>query len=376
MTAASHEKNLLPATGDAEGVLLCRSGTVRWASQAGATLLGFASPEALVGQELADHLFDAGSGLPAPDASYIRCGILAPDVESGFLQVRFVNVDSHELWFVRPDGGCTGKGSVDHTLAATALETARLREESSERMREREEFLAILSHELRTPITVINGYNRLLQLSETGALNETQEHYLAESRKSCKRLDELVDSLLDISSQGAAPGINPARCCLKIAIRDACQALTPLLEDKKIQVEIQVDPLADSATFDRVRIGQVLANLLKNAIHFSAEGGRILVGTRMGSVPRRESVEVFVADEGCGVEADQRDCIFEPYVRLAQGARRAGLGLGLAICKRIVTDHGGAISLEDEPGGGSRFVFSLPRVRFAIDEDEEKREDG
>jgi two-component system sensor histidine kinase KdpD len=120
----------------------------------------------------------------------------------------------------------------------------------------------------------------------------------------------------------------------------------------------------------------VLNNLLENAIRFSKVGGRIEVGTRLGGRCKDEFVEIFVADNGAGIESHERDRIFEPYARASDQSADSGLGLGLAICKNIVDAHGGSIRVEDEPGGGSRFAFTLPRVVSGIDEEEEEMENG
>jgi signal transduction histidine kinase len=148
------------------------------------------------------------------------------------------------------------------------------------------------------------------------------------------------------------------------------------MQEKNLLVEIQVDPAADRAFFDSVRFGQVLVNLLNNAIRFSPVGGKILVGSRKAGGDNPEFVEIYVADSGPGVATSQRERIFKPYVRLAGKSQGSGLGLGLAICQRVVDAHGGSITVQDEPAGGSRFTFTLPVSREYIDVDEEKRKNG
>ena len=119
-----------------------------------------------------------------------------------------------------------------------------------------------------------------------------------------------------------------------------------------------------------MRVEQVLTNLIGNALKHGRAGGVIRVSSRaieaVAAVDRR-FVEVVVSDDGPGIAEQDRERIFEPYVRAGDGSRAGGLGLGLAICKRIVEAHGGTILMTDAPGGGSRFSFTLPAAASATD---------
>ena len=112
-------------------------------------------------------------------------------------------------------------------------------------------------------------------------------------------------------------------------------------------------------------IGQVLTNLLANAIRYTKAGGSIRIESRALEADGRALVEIAVMDQGPGVAHVDRDRIFEPYERGDRGIDDRGVGLGLSICKRIVEAHGGRIGVSDEPGGGSRFAFTLPSARRA-----------
>jgi signal transduction histidine kinase len=125
-------------------------------------------------------------------------------------------------------------------------------------------------------------------------------------------------------------------------------------------VELRVDPDATWAHFDPARIEQVVTNLLSNAIRYSKPGTSVSVTTRSIAAANHRFVELAVVDTGPGVATEDQTRIFEPYVRAADDHASGGLGLGLAICKRIVDAHGGTIAVCDEPGWGSRFSFTLP----------------
>jgi signal transduction histidine kinase len=365
-----------------EGLALCRDGRIWWASDRMAVLLGCDSPDALIGESISQRLWDSGQGLPQLDGPGVPCSVRDSSASSRSLIVRRISVRSGELWLA----GCADEPSSNTALTAfthRALkqanrEVTRLREELSRQGKEREEFLAVLGHELRTPITVIAGYSRLLLSPEVGALNEAQERYLKETRKSCRRLDELVESLLEIFSQGMLEyNLDLVPRSLTSAISAACESLEPLLQAKRLRFRIvPPDADADWAIFDSARLGQVLVNLLDNAIGFSEVGGEIIIGVRQGDGPDKDHVKVFVEDSGPGIPVSQRHRIFEPYVRIDAKPDRPGLGLGLAICKRVVNAHGGKIWVEGGSAGGCRFEFTLPGEEFQVEAEEEEEKNG
>ena len=126
-----------------------------------------------------------------------------------------------------------------------------------------------------------------------------------------------------------------------------------------LRILLAVDADANRARFDRTRVEQILTNLLGNAIRYSPREGTIEVATRSLRRDGRRFVEVSVSDQGPGVPAADRERVFEPYVQAGE-SRRGGLGLGLAICRRLAEAHGGAIGVEPAPSGGARFAFTLP----------------
>jgi signal transduction histidine kinase len=252
-------------------------------------------------------------------------------------------------------------------------EAASLREQLRAERAEREELLTVVSHELRTPVTVIGGYNRLLLAEEVGPLTEEQRGFLQESAKSCQRLNAFIGNLLEASR--ASRGDEVLEVCnasLARSIDDVVKLLRPLLDQRQLRLKVAVAPGADRARFDRLRLEQILTNLLGNAIKFSEPGGAIEIATRECPAPEGAAaaglrfVEVTVSDDGPGVAPEDRERIFDPYVQAGDESRAGGLGLGLAICKRLVEAHGGTIGVGERPGGGSCFSFTLPGSDSAV----------
>ena len=261
--------------------------------------------------------------------------------------------------------------SLDAALCEVRSELAAVREQMDRQLAERAQLLEVVSHELRTPVTVISGYNRLLLADEAGALSSEQRAFLEESQKSCKRLDAFIGNLLDASRDafsGPSPQLRDGS--LEVAISSVLRFMAPLLEARALQVEVAVAPDAVRAQFDAGRIEQVLTNLLGNAVKYAKPGGRVEVATTRVERGGHECVEISVSDDGLGVAEEHRRRIFQPYVRVDRDHQAGGLGLGLAICQRIVEEHGGVIALTAAPWGGCRFAFTL----LASDADE-KEED-
>ena len=255
----------------------------------------------------------------------------------------------------------TGPEPSGGDLREAQHEIDRLREQIVRETTEREQLLAVVSHELRTPLTVIRGYNNLLLKKEVGELSERQRDFLEQSNRSCERLDRFIADLL--AACGEASGyerLDLQRASIKRLLVEVVDFLRPLLDERDIVVEMRIDDDACTAAFDPARIEQVLMNLLSNAIRYSKPKTSIRVGSRRLRSEGQSFIEFSVMDTGPGIAPKDRERIFQPYVRAASETTSDGLGLGLAICRRIVSAHGGRISVDDEFGWGSRFTFTLP----------------
>ena len=354
-----------------QGVLLLRDGCVVWAN---GRLIELAGRRAdLRGVALSELLEDAGGGLPRPGGEWVvECALRRPSGERRVLVCRCAwdEGDGQPGAWVVED--VTRLRSLESEVLHAGQESSKLNRELEslrERLRaeraEREELLAVVSHELRTPLTIISGYSRLMLSEEVGPLNEDQRRFLDESRKGCERLDRFIRNLLEASR--ASKGDEVLEVCtesLEPVIAGVAEMFRPMLEEHQVDLALDLAPEAGRVRFDHARVEQILTNLVGNAIRYAPAGGRIGVCVRPLEAPSGASgqgfVEVSVSDDGPGIPAQDRERIFRPYIQAGEDSRAGGLGLGLAICKRLVKAHGGSIGVGEREGGGSRFFFTLP----------------
>ncbi|HJQ44281.1 MAG TPA: HAMP domain-containing sensor histidine kinase, partial [Jatrophihabitantaceae bacterium] len=252
-------------------------------------------------------------------------------------------------WLV---GTVTGL-AVAERLARDAAEAAAVQLERENRIRTR--FLARMSHELRTPLNVVLGFSDLLSEQVVGPLNEPQQEYVRDVSDSARHLVALVDDVLDLESVETGdvrilPGpVDPAELAADSAvmIRDRAAA-------KSIDVVIDVPGDLGSIVGDRIKLRQVMVNLLANAVRFTPVNGTITVSARQIGT----EIEFAVDDTGPGVAPEDRERIFEEYGQSSDSA--GGTGLGLALARRFVELHGGSITVQDCTSGGSSFRFTVP----------------
>jgi len=249
-------------------------------------------------------------------------------------------------------------------MKALEAELFRAGQELARLHRELEGVLDAVGHEVRTPLLVIGGYHRLLLGDDVGPLNEKQRRFLEESQRSCQRLDAFLDNVL-AASRGGTQGVvlELGRAPLAPVFEAVAAMFAPRLAERGLRLSLALDPAASEARCDPSRVEQVLTNLVGNAVKYASTGGAIEIASRAIAGPERDAmrrwVEISVADDGPGIAPEHRERVFEPYVQLCpRGA--SGIGLGLAICRRLVEAHGGEIRLDPRDGGGCRFAFTLP----------------
>jgi signal transduction histidine kinase len=235
--------------------------------------------------------------------------------------------------------------------------------ESDEQKADLSAFAGFAAHDLKAPLTVLSGYLELIKAGvidpktvKEGELPEFCERAMRASR----RMRSLVDSLLAFARAREAR-IVPAPVQLEPALRDVIDLL---MEQRDAESEsrpapvITLYPPFPAVHMDPEMLRQVLENLIGNAMKYVEPGTPALVEVR-AALDGQQMVELVVADHGIGIPRDRREAVFGGFVRAhAQGY--AGSGLGLAICKRVVERHGGHIRVEENPGGGTRFIVQLP----------------
>jgi PAS domain S-box-containing protein len=224
----------------------------------------------------------------------------------------------------------------------------------------KDEFLATLSHELRTPANGILGWTRLLK---SGRLDQPQTQQALDAlERSARAQATLLDDLLDMSRivRGTLR-INPHPVAIEEPLRSAIDTVTPAIRSKGIDLRVTVAPDVPSVHADPDRLRQVFWNLLSNAVKFTGAGGSIVISV----THEFDDVRVEVADTGSGIDAEALPYIFDRF-RQADGSTtrpHGGLGLGLAIVRNIVEAHGGTVSASSAGRGfGASFVIALPAI--------------
>jgi signal transduction histidine kinase len=222
----------------------------------------------------------------------------------------------------------------------------------------REDFMAMVSHDLRT---LLGGIALSAELvNELAGANAPIADVIGHAnriQRCCGQMNRLVGDLMDVASIEANKlSMVLERSDLVRLVRDSVDAFQPAALLHAIELTCETAQGAELISFDPGRILQVLTNLVGNALKFTPKGGRITVRVESAA----EEVLVTVSDTGNGVPADQLTQIFERFFQTKRHDRR-GLGLGLFIVKSIVQAHGGRVWAESTPGRGSRFIFTLPR---------------
>ncbi len=217
-------------------------------------------------------------------------------------------------------------------------------------------FIATVSHEMKTPISSILMSLQLLGDSRLGTLNEEQAQLLASIRESSNRLLNITGELLNLTQvESGKLKLMPKIIKPIELIEYAIKATQVLTERFHCFVEVEYPDKISKLFVDNEKIAWVITNLLSNAIHHSPENSRIIIG----AAQHDKRVDIYVQDFGRGIDPRYHKSIFERYFRVP-GTKVQGSGLGLAISKEFVEAHGGTISIESEIGKGCRFTVSLP----------------
>ena len=250
--------------------------------------------------------------------------------------------------------------------AVIAIENVRLFNEIQEKSRQLEianrhksEFLANMSHELRTPLNAIIGFSEVLDERYFGELNEKQGEYVKDIHSSGRHLLQLINDILDLSKiEAGRMELEVGDFDLPASLQNALTLVRERAQRHSIELGLKVDPALGTFRADERKFKQIMLNLLSNAVKFTPEGGKVSVAAKLNG----SAIEVSVSDTGVGIAPEDQAIVFEEFRQVGHDYTRKaeGTGLGLALTRRFVELHGGAITLASTPGKGSTFTFTLP----------------
>jgi signal transduction histidine kinase/CheY-like chemotaxis protein len=289
-----------------------------------------------------------------------ECNVFAHNtralLECGHDSIREVGIDEPEYKVVRVTANSVVDEHGHYVGCVTSLTDVTAEREIAQM---KNEFVSTVSHELRTPLTSIKGYVDLILDGDAGEINDIQREFLGIVKSNSDRLVALINDMLDISR------IESGRVVLKIEpidisdlVYDAVGTFKTIAEQSDIEMAAQIEEGLEPAAADRDRIGQVLTNLVSNAIKYSPGGGTVTVSARQDG----DDIVVGVADEGLGISEEDQEQLFSKFYRVDSSHTQeiGGTGLGLSITKSIVELHGGRVWLESTLGEGSTFSFTVP----------------
>lgn len=296
--------------------------------------------------------------------------IVAAGVGIAYAGIPLVTSDGHAIGTFcvgdgKPRRWSEGELATLNELARAAMNEIELRllmgllaeqnEQLREADREKSQLVAVISHELRSPLTTVLGALELLREDEA-ALGPDRAGLVRMIERNARRVLRLVDDLL-VTARAEAGGLAIARRPVRLTdvVAESVEAMRRRAEAAEIALHVALDDIAVEG--DPERLGQVVDNLLGNAVKFTPAGGSVSVRLER----RGETARLVVSDTGPGIPRHEQARVFERFYR-AEAARDGpeGTGLGLAIAKALVEAHGGIISLESEPGAGATFVVELP----------------
>ena len=309
-------------------------------------------------------------GLPYPAMLFHNGRLRAQNVPAGDWRANLdVQALARDSWrrgqdILRTIPAVEGQSFQARAIALPRGETLLLLEDLAAAQRQQafyRNFIQNVSHELKTPLTVIQGH-----AAKMGDVPDDRESWLASRRiiaEEAKRLTQLVDNLLTLARL-ESPAFSLERGPLNFAalLEEAVLQVSDLAEERKLSLSLNLTPGLPRLNADRARLKQVVLNLLDNAIKYTPAGGGITVSASVDQAPGNCRVACSVQDTGEGIPPDDQPYIFDKLYRArrTRGRPVEGSGLGLTIAQQIIRAHGGDISVTSELGHGSTFTFTLP----------------
>lgn len=255
------------------------------------------------------------------------------------------------------------RNSLAQRVAEQTAELRTANDQLTQALRLKDEFLAKVSHDLRTPLQALGMTAEMLQAQHYGPLTERQAMALERIQVNLSYLGDLVNDVLDLAKlQSGKFQLHMGRVHLAEAVQASMQLVEPLAAAKRQQ--LQLDALSDmlEVEADPQRLQQILVNLLSNAVKFTPEGG--VVGLELANDDMHRQVRLTVWDTGIGIPSSELGRLFQPFTQLDNEVNRKqrGTGLGLALVAQLARLHNGQVTVESLPGAGSRFTVILPSL--------------
>jgi signal transduction histidine kinase len=222
----------------------------------------------------------------------------------------------------------------------------------------REDLLSMIYHDIRSPLAnIISSLDVLQMMVNFDESKPAVQSLFDIAARSTRRIQRLTHSMLDINRlEAGQPVIDKKPTTPITLLQDSLDTLKPLIENKKLEIVMDFPNETTLVMVNNDMIQRVIINLIENAIKYTPSEGKIIVGAQQST----SMVNFRVQDNGPGIPADHRQQIFEKYTRLQTNGEMDGYGLGLAYCRLAVEGHGGNIWVDNIPGGGSQFTFTIP----------------
>ncbi|HET6511100.1 MAG TPA: HAMP domain-containing sensor histidine kinase, partial [Candidatus Kapabacteria bacterium] len=249
---------------------------------------------------------------------------------------------------------------VNNELATLQRELHKKNAELARLNEQKNQFIGILAHDLRNPLSLIMGYAEFLETDLTDKLDADNRDYLSVIQNSSNFMLSLVNDLLDLSViETGKLTLDRTRFNIHDLVLESVSLYKPMAAKKQIMVESLVPQQEIMIDADRLKIFQVLNNIISNAIKYSPRDSTVRVKLEEDN----KQIRVSISDQGAGIETAELSRIFDPYQRgsTQPTGGETSTGLGLAIVKRIIEGHGGKLAVESAPNAGTVFSFSLPK---------------
>ena len=275
----------------------------------------------------------------------------------------FKRADGEEIW-LRNEGTLKNRGGVKQLIGfiVDISETKKLEIEKKSAIdatRVKSEFLAHMSHEIRTPINGVLGLNSLLMKT---TLNEEQHYYSELIHKSASSLLEIINDILDISKiESGKMNLETRPFRLTKFLSETLEIMGIQAKQKSLDFKIELGTLPDTVRGDSKHLGQIIRNLVNNALKFTKEGYIKVVAEEISRTDDRSIVQFIISDTGIGIPRDKLDSIFSSFEQASSSISRqyGGTGLGLSICKKLIEMMNGHISVESTQDRGTIFKFTI-----------------